>query len=111
MARLIMGYKNFAAWQGLSHIGLGVSGFNTTSVLVRNGIQAETVPLVTQNDLYSFLETDHKITWPNHVPVSHVIISAPWIQSRTYRHLAKTYPDVVFTVLIHSNVGFLQADP
>lgn len=106
-----MGYKNFGAQKGISHIGLGVSGFNTVSVLTRNGIQAESVPLVTHHDLYAFLEKDRSITWPGHVRVSHVIISAPWIPTRTYRHLAKAFPDVIFTILVHSNVGFLQADP
>lgn len=106
-----MGFKNFAATQGISHIGLGVSGCNTVAVLTRNGIQAESLPLVKPEDLYWFLENDRSITWPGHVRVSHVIISAPWIPSRTYRHLAKAFPEIVFTILVHSNVGFLQADP
>lgn len=106
-----MGYKNFSAMKGISHIGLGVSGFNTVSVLARDGIRAESVPLVTPEDLYQFLEDDQKKTTPGHIRVTHVIISAPWIPSRTYRHLCRMYPEIVFTVLVHSNVGFLQADP
>lgn len=109
--RLIMGFKNFAAWKGISHIGLGVSGVNTCAVLTRNGIQAESVPLVEVGDLYRFLEIDRMIDWPGHVPVSHVVISAPWIDSHAYRHLCERFPHVIFTVLVHSNVGFLQADP
>lgn len=106
-----MGFKNFAAWKGISHIGLGVSGVNTCSVLMRCGIQAESLPLTNVGDLYRFLEVDNTITWPNHVPVSHVVISAPWVDTHAYRHLCERYPDVIFTVLSHSNVGFLQADP
>lgn len=106
-----MGFKNFSAWKGISHIGLGVSGLNTCTVLNRNGIQAESVPLVEIGDLYHFLEVDNRITWPGHNKVSHVVISAPWVESRAYRHLCERYPHVVFTVLVHSNVGFLQADP
>lgn len=109
--RLVMGFKNFSAWKGISHIGLGVSGLNTCTVLTRNGIQAESIPLVEVGDLYHFLEVDEQICWPDHVKVSHVVISAPWIESHAYRHLCSRFPDVIFTVLIHSNVGFLQADP
>ena len=109
--RLIMGYKNFAAQKGISHIGLGVSGLNTTKVLQKNGITAEVVPLRTVDDLYRYLEKDRSITWPGHVRVSHVVISAPWIETRDFRHLCEIFPDVHFAVLSHSNVGFLQADP
>lgn len=103
MTHLIMGYKNFAASKGISHIGLGVSGFNTVSVLSRHGIDATSVPLVTPDDLYTYLE--------KHYEVSHVVVSAPWIPAKTYRHLCRRFPNIIFTVLVHSNVGFLQADP
>lgn len=109
--RLIMGYKNFAAQKGISHIGLGVSGLNTTKVLQRNGISAEVVPLRSVDDLYRYLEKDRSITWPRHTRVSHVVISAPWIETRDFRHLCEIFSDVHFAVLSHSNVGFLQADP
>lgn len=109
--RLAMCFKNFAAWKGISHIGLGVSGANTCEVLKRSGVQAESVPLTEVGDLYRFLEVDNNITWKHHKKVTHVVVSAPWIDSHAFRHLCERYPDVIFTVLSHSNVGFLQADP
>lgn len=109
--RLVMGFKNFSAHKGVCHIGLGVSGTNTCGVLRRNGIMAEPIPLVTPDDLYDYLENDRRITKPDHVRVTHVVISAPWIPTKDYKHLCQIFPDVVFTVLVHSNVGFLQADP
>ncbi len=38
MQRLVLAYKNFAAHQNISHIGLGVSALNTCKVLRRGGV-------------------------------------------------------------------------
>ncbi len=101
MAKLILAYKNFAANQNISHIGLGVSAINTSKVLRRQGIRTEVWPIVSARDLSERLARD---------PASHVVVSAPWIASTEFQHLTTTYPDTWFAVNCHSNVGFLQAD-
>ena len=72
MQRLVLAYKNFAAHQHISHIGLGVSALNTCKVLRRGGIIADVWPIVSAKDLGNRLERD---------PATHVVISAPWIPS------------------------------
>ena len=72
MQRLVLAYKNFAAHQNISHIGLGVSALNTCKVLRRGGIIADVWPVVNAKDLTGRLQRD---------PATHVVISAPWIPS------------------------------
>jgi hypothetical protein len=40
-----------------------------------------------------------------------VVIAAPWIPTAELEALASEWPDIVFTVVSHSNFPFLQADP
>ncbi len=101
MSKVILAYKNFAANRNISHIGLGVSAINTAKVLRLQGIQAEVWPIVSPADLAKRLSTEN---------VGHVVISAPWIPTADLQNLSNTYPDVVFAMNCHSNVGFLQAD-
>lgn len=99
--RLVLAYKNFAAHQNISHIGLGVSALNTCKVLRRAGIIADVWPILSGNDLSSRLQRD---------PATHVVISAPWIPSTDIQALVVNNPSTRFAVNCHSNVGFLQAD-
>jgi len=106
--RVVFIFKNFAAVKNskVSHIGLGVAGTNTAKTLIENGIQAEVWPVTQPDDLFELLtkaEQDPK-------PVTHVIISAPWIPTAKLADLAVKYPKIQFTVVCHSNVGFLMAD-
>ena len=101
MQRLILAYKNFAANQNISHIGLGVSALNTCKVLRRAGIMADVWPVVTAKDLRDRLKSD---------PATHVVVCAPWISSVEMQSLALAHPNTRFAVNCHSNVGFLQAD-
>ncbi len=101
MSKVILAYKNFAANRNISHIGLGVSAINTAKVLRLHGVQAEVWPIVSPADLSKRLSTED---------VGHVVISAPWIPTVDLQNLSNTYPDVVFAMNCHSNVGFLQAD-
>ena len=101
MSKVILAYKNFAANRNISHIGLGVSAINTAKVLRLHGIQAEVWPIVSPADLAKRLSAED---------VGHVVISAPWIPTADLQNLSNTYPDVVFAMNCHSNVGFLQAD-
>jgi hypothetical protein len=101
MPRLILAYKNFAASQNISHIGLGVSALNTSKVLRRSGIAADVWPVTTAAELRSRLQID---------PASHVVIAAPWIPSADVHNLVLAHTSTRFAVNCHSNVGFLQAD-
>jgi hypothetical protein len=101
MQRLVLAYKNFAAHQNISHIGLGVSALNTCKVLRRGGIVADVWPVVNAKDLSTRLARD---------PASHVVVSAPWIPSVDIHSLVMANPSTRFAVNCHSNVGFLQAD-
>src|SRR5260370_20017303 len=101
MQKVILAYKNFAASQNISHIGLGVSAINTAKVLRARGIATEVWPIVSARDLRDRMKAD---------PPTHVIISAPWISSVDLQHLTQSYAEVQFAVNCHSNVGFLHAD-
>ena len=83
MPRLVLAYKNFAAHQNISHIGLGVSALNTCKVLRRGGIIADVWPVVNAKDLRDRLQRD---------PATHVVISAPWIPSVDIHSLVMAQP-------------------
>ena len=51
LQRLVLAYKNFAAHQNISHIGLGVSALNTCKVLRRAGMIADVWPIMSAKDL------------------------------------------------------------
>jgi len=101
MQRLVLAYKNFAANQNISHIGLGVSAMNTSKVLRRNGIVTDVWPVTSGKDLRDRLKSD---------PATHVVVSAPWIPSPELQGLVAFHSSTRFAVNCHSNVGFLQAD-
>jgi hypothetical protein len=101
MQRLVLAYKNFAANKNISHIGLGVSALNTCKVLRRAGITVDVWPILSAKDLGDRLQRE---------PVTHVVISAPWIPSLELQSLVLSHSSTRFAVNCHSNVGFLQAD-
>lgn len=106
--RVVLAYKNFAANKGVSHIGLGVAAMNTSKVLRREGIEVDVWPITNAAELRKRLE--QACTAPGQRPVTHVVISAPWIPTTDLQALTSDYPNVRFAVNCHSNVGFLQAD-
>ena len=101
MSKLILAYKNFAAYQNISHIGLGVSALNTSKVLARQGVTSEVWAVTQSSDLAARLRQS---------PATHVVIAAPWIPSADLQGLLAAFPATRFAVNCHSNVGFLQAD-
>ena len=107
--RVVFVYRNFAAMKGVSHVGLGVTCDHTARVLRQNGVHAE----VWAVDSVEELETRISVkTHPAHeTPVTHIIISAPWIESRHIARLSQRHTEIAFAVVCHSNVGFLGADP
>jgi hypothetical protein len=110
--RLIIVYKNFAANKGISHIGLGVSAMNTAQTLNSHNIWTEVWPAKSVEDLTERLAAEQdKAYATGRTPVSHVVISAPWIPTSKLQQLLMAFTDVHFAVSSHSNVGFLMADP
>ena len=96
-------YKNFAANQNISHIGLGNAALNTAKVLKKHGITADVAAVLSTAQIAALLKADPSIT--------HVVISAPWLAAADIiGNLLRAFPRVEFAVNVHSNVGFLSAD-
>ena len=107
-SRLGIFYKNFAAWKGISHIGLGVAALATSEYLNSHGENATVFPVRHNMDIVKSIveynqEHKHRLT--------HVVISAPWLSTRDMAAIVKHFEMIQFVVVSHSNVGFLQADP
>lgn len=109
-ARVVIAYKNFAAHKGVSHIGLGVAALNTSRTLRALGYWVDVLPAQHSSDIERYLDNEN---WDGSQkqPISHVVISAPWIPTTELQGLLMRHPEVHFTVVSHSNVGFLMADP
>src|SRR5665213_422480 len=101
--QVILAYKNFAANRAVSHIGLGVTALNAAKSMRAAGIQADVWPIISAADLRNRLRTSNNVT--------HVVVSAPWIQTPDLAQMCAEFPEVRFAVNCHSNLGFLQADP
>ncbi len=106
---VVIAYKNFAANKGISHIGLGVTATTNAKILTANGFWTEVWPIRHIEDLRTKLAAAQRST-PG-TPVTHVVISAPWLPTAQLAQIANLFHQVDFTVVSHSNVGFLQADP
>jgi hypothetical protein len=100
--QVILAYKNFAANRAISHIGLGVTALNSAKSLRAAGVNADVWPIVSAAELSARLRT---------TPASHVVISAPWIQTTDLARMCAEFKETQFAVTCHSNLGFLQADP
>lgn len=105
--RVVIAYKNFAANKHVSHIGLGVAAMNNCKILEQNGIHCEIWPIVSPADLIVKLDAS---ACDGLSPVTHVVVSAPWIPITEWAKILHRYHRVHFAVNVHSNVGFLQAD-
>ncbi len=111
-ARLVIAYKNFAANRNVSHIGLGVSAAQNQRALRAAGYMTDVRAVGSGQELLELLDDDRQTaTLAHHVAITHVVVSAPWIATAELARMAHKHPDVEFSVLSHSNVGFLQADP
>jgi len=106
-ARLILAYKNFAAITAISHIGLGVSALNTAKTLQKAGYRVEVWAINSPADLVNRLTAAQKEA----VPVTHLVMSAPWIPLVQWQSLLIQFHRIAFACTSHSNVGFLGADP
>src|SRR5271166_5000684 len=97
-------YKNFAAWQGISHIGLGVAGQLNADVLTTQGHNVTVIPATNNIDV---VDAIRKPTTPYDL----IVVSAPWLKPYDLHTMVSAFPQIRFIVVSHSNVGFLQADP
>ena len=107
-ARCGIFYKNFAAFKNISHIGLGVAALANAEYLNSHGEHATVFPVRHNIDIVREIKeyaAEHKH------PLTHVVISAPWISTRDMGAIVEHFPMIQFVVVSHSNVGFLQADP
>lgn len=104
--RVIFAYRNVAANRNISHIGLGVTAMNSAKSLRSAGIETEVWPIAHAQELGKRIQGVRSDS-----PVTHVIISAPWIPTAELAGLAAGFPNTQFAVNCHSNLGFLQADP
>lgn len=101
-------YKNFAAWKGLSHIGLGVTAVTNSQVLATEGVEVNVFPVRHNVDIVDSIREYEQKTGNK---LSHVVISAPWLSTRDVTAMITHFKHIQFTINSHSNVGFLQADP
>lgn len=108
MVKLGIFYKNFAAWKGVSHIGLGVAALANAKYLGEHGIDATVFPVRHNIDIVKAIVSYQSETG---YPLTHTVISAPWISCRDIVEIVKYFPMIQFVIVSHSNVGFLQADP
>jgi hypothetical protein len=104
--RVILAYKNFAANRAVSHIGLGVTALNSAKTLRDAGAMTDVWAITTSQNLGDRLKAAQA-----EAPVSHVVVSAPWIPTAELEQLTAGHPETKFAVNCHSNLGFLQADP
>jgi hypothetical protein len=110
-AHLVVCYKNFAAHKHISHIGLGVTALTNARILNAAGFYTEVWPILSAEELRNKLNySRHLSAVGGGVPVSHAVISAPWLATSELRALTSLFHDINFVVTSHSNVGFLQAD-
>jgi len=108
--RVALVYRDFGGC-GVSHVGLGVSAAYTAKTLLHHGIWAEVWPTRSATALAERLRRTYALAnTSNDVRPTHVILAAPWIPTSDVASLAAEFPDVVFTVVSHSSVGFLAAD-
>jgi glycosyltransferase involved in cell wall biosynthesis len=76
------------------------------------GYIVEIWPILSAADLASQLAADRELAkLAHHIPVTHVVISAPWIPTAQLAAIVRQYSSTEFIVVSHSNIGFLQADP
>jgi hypothetical protein len=111
-ARVVLVYKNYAGPHHSSLVGLGISSLLTAKVLRESGIWAEVWGIKSAQELNKRLHRAHcKAKENGEAEPTHVVIAAPFIPTCELEVLASEWPEIVFTVVSHSNFPFLQADP
>lgn len=106
--RVVICYKNSKGAIGSAHIGLGVTAAQTAKYLQAKGIYCDVWGIGEFDEFKNRLE--HEKNTPPY-PITHVVISAPWISAANMQTWAILNSPVQFSVTCHSNIGFLFADP
>jgi hypothetical protein len=86
----------------VSHTGLVISVQGTARVLRNNNVNAFVRPVMTRQDIEGVIAREHP---------THIVINALWLPTADLVYLVQTYVQIQFTVLCHSNIAFLQAEP
>lgn len=103
--RLLIAYKHPKADNPVAcHEGLGVTAANEAETLREYGFDAESFPVVD-----GFYLRD-KLRLPANRNVTHVALCAPFFDTGFLRTLCSEFAGIQFTVVFHSNVGFLGVD-
>lgn len=111
-ARVVFAYKNMGLNAQVSHVGLGVTCLNNMKTLRAAGYWAEIWPSADAKDLERLLTAaQERANRFGDAPVTHVVVAALWMGTSEFAALAMRHPEVHFSVVSHSNIGFLQADP
>ncbi len=107
--RIALVYKNFGHTPS-SHIGLGVTALNSAKYLRAKGIYTDVWGVTSIGGLQEKIRQARNEP-PNIHPITHIVISAPWLPSADLQDIAINNSSIEFAVVSHSNVGFLAADP
>ena len=105
--RVALVFKDFAYWVRSSCVGLHVAGYANAIVLNNAGVRTVVFPVRHNIDLVNKI---NEYNDSHDKPLTHVIISAPWLTRHEMKSILEAYPDIKFLVICHSNVGFLQSD-
>lgn len=107
--RVAFVYKNFGRTPS-GHIGLGVTALQHVKYLQAKGIYCDVWGILNLNDLKAKIALAR--TEPSNVhPLTHIVISAPFLAAEDMQDIAILNPSLDFAVVSHSNIGFLSADP
>ncbi|MGH7297555.1 MAG: hypothetical protein ACRELB_21640, partial [Polyangiaceae bacterium] len=110
-ARAILVYKT-SDYDSPSHVGLGVVAACTAKTMRANGLWAEAWGCTDSANLRTRLERACAVALDRgQLQPTHVVVHAPWVPTGDLAAMARDFPDIVFTVVSHSNFGFLAADP
>ena len=101
---VVLIYKNFAKFNSVSHVGLGINAINTAKIMNQLGIRCRVLPIEKHEHI------EHHLA-KMHVNPTHVIIQALWVPPNIIGNCMARFPDTQFAAVCHSNVGFLQAEP
>ena len=82
--------------------GLGVSAAVVAEVLRNTGKDVRAVGMFDGYELEVYLTQTSSI--------NHVVIYAPWIDIEFLTGLVARWPQIQFTINMHSNLAFLQSD-
>jgi hypothetical protein len=85
------------------HQGLGITALNTAMSLRELRIEADAAPIANGENLWGRLAGP----WKDY---THIVLEAPFIDSAFLERMFQQFPGKRFTIIYHSNLGFLSHD-